>query len=233
MVSLRSRLSVAVAVCAAALAAADPPRLPAVPAKKPSVVDMVADNYREQVAQVLKAPTLAAKATDEEFVAHPKVYDWLIEHPDRAALAWQRMKVPCVDITDLGKGQFYWSDENGSELAWQAVGRFENGVVWYATGKVKGGALLPTVPVRAVAVLHAPRGEPDKDTGGATFKPTVHVYLLSDSRLATAALRVVGSNAPKMAEQGAEQLLFFFSGVARYLHKNPDKLDATLGPKKK
>ena len=43
----------------------------------------------------------------------------------------------------------------------------------------------------------------------------------------------MGSNAPKMAEQGAEQLLFFFSGVARYLHKNPDKLDATLGPKKK
>ncbi len=232
-------MTVAAAVfCATALAAADPPRPTAavpvpVPVKRPTLLEVVAENYREQVAQVIKAPTLAAKGTDEEFVAHPKVYDWLIDHPDRTAVGWQRMDVPCVDITALGKGQFYWTDEKGSELAWQAVGRFENGVVWYATGKMKAGALLPAVPVRAVAVLHAPRVLADPKTGAATFKPTVHVYMLSDSRLATAALRVMGANAPKMAEEGAEQLLFFFSGVARYLHKNPDRIEATLSAKKK
>lgn len=244
MLFLRSRLTAGVVACSAALAAADPPRQPPprtlpvasapVPqAKKPTLLDVVAENYREQVAQVTKAPTLAAKGTDEEFVAHPKVFDWLLEHPDRTALAWQRMKVPCVDITDLGKGQFHWADEQGSELTWQVVGRFENGLVWYATGKVKAGALLPTVPVRAVAVLHAPRVVADAETGAATFKPTIHVYMLSDSRLATAALRVMGSSTPKMAEQGAEQLLFFFSGVARYLHKKPEQIEAALAPKKK
>jgi len=239
MISLRSRWTVAVAVCSATFAAGDPPRplpraLPvaSAPVRKPSVLEVVAANYREQVGQVLKAPTLAAKATDETFVAHPKVYDFLIEHPDRTALAWQRMKVPCVDITDLGKGQFYWSDGEGSELAWQAVGRFEHGIVWYATGKVKAGTLMPSVPVRAVAVLHAPRVM-DKDRGEATFKPSIHVYMLSDSRLATAALRVMGSNAPKLAEQGAEQLLFFFSGVARYLQDHPEKVGAALAPKQK
>ena len=204
-----------------------------IPGELRLLLEVVAENYREQVAQVIKAPTLAAKGTDDEFVAHPQVYDWLVDHPDRTAVAWQRMDVPCVDITALGKGQFYWTDEKGSELAWQAVGRFENGVVWYATGKMKAGALLPTVPVRAVAVLHAPRVVADKESGEATFKPTIHVYMLSDSRLATAALRVMGSNAPKMAEEGAEQLLFFFSGVARYLHKKPDQIEATLSAKKK
>ena len=247
---LRARITAAVAVCSAGLATADPPRaipprtngLPVstavapasavAPAKKPTLLDVVAENYRERVAQVIKAPTLATKAADEAFVAHPAVYDWLLEHPDRTTVAWQRLKVPSVDITDLGKGQFFWSDEQGSELAWQAVGRFENGVVWYATGKVKAGALLPSVPVRAVAVLHAPR-EANPGTGSAAFKPTLHVYLLSDSRLATAALRVMGADAAKMAEQGAEQLLFFFSGIARYLHKKPDQIEALLGPKKK
>lgn len=242
----RARITAAVAVCSAGLATADPPRAipqptpplraappaPVPPARKPTLLDVVAENYREQVGQVIKAPTLAAKATDEAFVAHPKVYDWLLEHPDRTSLAWQRLKVPSVDITDLGKGQFYWTDEAGSELAWQAVGRFENGVVWYASGKVKAGALLPTVPVRAVAVLHAPR-EVDKAAGDAAFKPTLHIYVLSDSRLATAALRVMGADAGKMAEQGADQLLFFFSGVARHLHKKPDQIEALLGPKKK
>jgi hypothetical protein len=246
---LRVRITAAIAVCSTGLAVAQSPRAtpqppyarpaPAavipvapIPAKKPTLLDVVAEKYREQVAQVIKAPTLATKATDEAFTAHPAVYDWLLEHPDRTTVAWQRLKVPSVDITDLGKGQFFWSDEAGSELAWQAVGRFENGIVWYATGKVKGGALLPTVPVRAVAVLHAPR-EVDPATGAAAFKPTLHVYILSDSRLATVAMRVMGSDAAKMAEQGAEQLLFFFSGVARYLHKKPDQVEALLGAKKK
>lgn len=240
----RARLSAAVALCSTGLAVAQqplPPRTPPpltatvpTPPKKPTLLDVVAEGYREQVAQVIKAPTLATKAADEVFVAHPAVYDWLLEHPDRVSLAWQRLKVPSVDITDLGKGQFFWKDEAGSELAWQAVGRFEHGVVWYATGKVKGGALLPAVPVRAVAVLHAPREARDGDAGTAGFKPTLHVYILSDSRLATAALRVMGSaEAAKLAEQGAEQLMFFFSGVARYLHRKPDQIEALLGSKKK
>lgn len=251
MVSLRSRAAAAVlgSVLAVGPATAADPRplfgprktTPAVTAPaaltqataRPKLLDYVAEGHRDAVAAVIKSPTLAAKATDDEFVAHPSVYDWLVEHPDRTSLAWQRLKVPSVEITDLGKGQFFWEDEGGSELTWRTVGTFENGVVWYATGKVKGGALLPTVPVKAVAVLQSPRSKADPSTGEATFKPVVNVYVQCDSKLATAALKLAGSSAPKMAEEGAEQLLFFFSGVARYLHKKPDQIETVLAPKKK
>lgn len=200
--------------------------------KQPALLDFVGEAHRDTVAGVIKASTLSAKSTEEEFIAHPAVYDWLLDHPDRASLGWQRMKVPCVDITDHGKGQFSWADENGSELNWQSVGDLPNGRVWYATGKVKAGALLPMIPVKAVAVLQAPRSAPNKE-GYCTFKPVVNVYLQCDSKLANAALRIAGPSAPKMAEEGAGQLLYFFSGVARYLEKHPDQVEAALAPKAK
>jgi len=203
------------------------------PAKPKALIDCIDDKHREIVAGIMKSPTITAKATDDEFVAHPNVYDWLIEHPDRTTLAWKRLKVPSVDITDLGKGQFFWSDETGSELTWQTVGKFEHGVVWYATGKVKPSTLLPTVPVKAVAVLSSPRGPADKD-GNATFKPTAQLYLLADSRVAAGFVKMLGPSAPKMAEEGAGQFLFFFSGIARYIHRKPDQLETLLAaPAKK
>jgi len=205
-----------------------PPKAIATPR---SLLDTVDEKYRDLVAAVLKHPTMSVKATGDDFTAHPKVYDWLLEHPDRTCLAWQRMKVPCVTITDMGKGQFHWSDETGSELTWQTVGRFENGVIWYAHGKVKPGTLVPSVPIKAVAVVHAPRSEADAN-GATLISPTAQVYLLSDSRMATMLTKMVGPTAPRLAEQGAEQLLYFFTGVARHIYRKPEQLETLLAPKK-
>ena len=44
---------------------------------------------------------------------------------------------------------------------------------------------------------------------------------------------MVGPAAPRMAEQGAEQLLLFFSGPARHLYKHPDEVPTLLAPKGK
>ncbi len=242
MPSVRMLATVAILASLTALAA-DPRQVllaPAVPVakaptqtatKQPTLLDFVAEAHRDSVAAVLKSPTLSAKASEEEFAAHPAVYDWLLDHPDRTALAWQRLKVPCVDIADNGKGQFHWADENGSELNWQAVGEFTNGRVWYATGKVKPGALIPMIPVKAVAVLHAARSEPDK-AGVCQYKPTANVYIQCDSRLANAALRLAGPSAPKMAEEGAGQFLYFFSGIGRYLERKPEQVETVLAPPK-
>lgn len=200
---------------------------------QPKLIDFVGEAHRTVVSSVLSSPTLATKATEDEFAAHPKVYDFLVAHPDRTAVAWDRLKVPCLEIIDRGKGRFSWSDDSGNELTWQEVGKFENGVVWYATGKVKAGPLIPTVPVKAVAVLQSPRTAPDAASGVCTFKPVLNVYIQCDSRLAAAALRIAGPTAPRLAQEGAEQLLFFFSGVARYLHRKPDQIEPLLSAKTK
>lgn len=198
----------------------------------PSVLDAVDPAFRDVVGQVVQKPTISAKAADDPFTAHTKVYDWLVEHPDRACLAWRRMGVACVEITDLGHGRFHWSDGSGSELTWQTVGKLADCVVWYATGKVKPGAVMPTAPVKAVAVLRTPREPINAKLGTAEFSPTVSVYLQTDSKAAAAILRMLGPAAPRMAEQGAEQLLLFFAGPARYVHKHPDEAATLLAPAK-
>ncbi len=48
-----------------------------------------------------------------------------------------------MPIVDQENGLFLWSDENGSEVTWRVVGKHKEGLVWYATGKVKPGPVTP------------------------------------------------------------------------------------------
>ena len=43
------------------------------------------------------------------------------------------------------------------------------------------------------------------------------VYVQTDSKAAALVTRLLGPAAPRMAEQGATQLLMFFSSMAKYL----------------
>ncbi|MBX9625954.1 MAG: hypothetical protein K2X82_19300 [Gemmataceae bacterium] len=196
-----------------------------------ALADVVDPAWREAVLAVVRKPTLSTRGASDEVVCTPAVYEFLLDHPDRAALAWRRLKVPCVDISDRGQGRFAWTDPDGSELVWQTVGKFPEGRVWYASGKAKASAAAPMVPVKAVVVLTHP-GK-DRGDGTAALRPAVQAYLQTDSRAANLVLRLMGPTAPKLAEQGCEQLLFFFAGVARYCQAHPEKADELLAPPKR
>ncbi|HEY1186169.1 MAG TPA: hypothetical protein VGE74_00870 [Gemmata sp.] len=214
---------------AAAPAAMPAPALPntAGPVRV-KLADVVHADYRDAVMAVVGKPTVSTKATAPDLICTVSMYEWLFDHPDRVAAAWQRLKVPAVPITDAGNGLFAWTDENGSEVVWRTVGTFRDGRVWYATGKVKPGLATPSVPVKAVAILTHPQ-KANKD-GVASFSTSVQIYLVSDSKAATVALKLMGPAAPKVAEQGAEQFLEFFNGIAGYVQKNPTKAPALLAP---
>lgn len=225
-----------VAIWVVSAAAAQPPAMPsAMPGPRPAnaiVLSEVVDPlYREAVLAVAKKPTLKTRGSFPEFVGTPAFYDWLLEHPDRVSLAWQRRRVPCVGISDLGNGKFSWDDGEGSVLTWQTVGRFTDGLVWYASGKVKASAITPTVPVKAVVVMMHPKRA--AGNGTAKITPMAQVYLQTDSKAAKVVLKLLGPSAPQLAEQGIEQLLFFFAGIAQYAQRHPDKSDALLAPAKK
>lgn len=194
-----------------------------------SLADVVDPQYRDAVLAVVRKPNISTRGASDDVVCDPALYGWLLDHPDRVSLAWNRLKVPCVQITDLGEGRFGWTDPDGSEVAWRTVGRFPDGVVWYATGKIKPSAVAPVVPVRVVVILTHPR----RSVGNAVaLSPVVQGYVQTDSRTANAMMKVLGPTAPKLAEQAADQLLFFFNGVARYTTAHPDKAETLLAPPK-
>jgi hypothetical protein len=207
-----------------------PTAAPVLPAKV-NLSDVVHPDFRDAVMKCVRNPTIATKAKGEEVVCTVAVYEWLFDHPDRVALAWQRLKVPAISITDLGNGKFAWGDENGSEVVWQTVGTFQDGRVWYATGKIKGSPLMPAIPIQGVIIVTHPK-KVEKD-GVALFVPTAQAFMHSDSRTANIALRALGPTAPRMAEDAAGQLLEFFGGIANCVQKNPTKADALLGPPKR
>lgn len=184
---------------------------------------------RDALTKVMKAPTVTAVATAEEFVAHWDMYQWLLDHPDRTAGAWRKLGVGAVEITPLKDGRFLWKDELGSELVWQSVARSPQGRIWYAEGKFKPAILSPTFPVTGVAVLnHSAKA---RAGGESAIKHQVELFLQADNKAATLATKVLGDTAPKITQQGGEQLLAFFAGIARYSHDKPEKAVALFEEK--
>jgi len=184
---------------------------------------------REQINRVMQAPSLTAIATAEEFCTTNEMYLWLLDHPDRVSLAWQRMKVAAIDITPHADGKFTWKDEGGSVLNWRTVGQSNEGRIWYAEGKVNAGAVLPLIPVKAVAVLRHGR-KVDID-GDPVLCQQVEVFVQTDSKIASTVMKMLGPTAPRLAQEGSEQLLLFFSGIARYVDRHPAKAPALLAEK--
>src|SRR5262245_64304064 len=64
------------------------------PAPRMNVLDVVKPEFRDAVAKCVNKPTIATRAVGEEGVCTVAVYEWLYAHPDRVALAWQRLKAP-------------------------------------------------------------------------------------------------------------------------------------------
>lgn len=196
----------------------------------PASLDSLSMKSRDTIEKVIAQPTISATCPLEEFTCAGATYLWLLDHPNRVSLAWQRLEVGAVDIVATNDGRFAWKDENGSELSWTTVAKSGEGRVWYAEGKVKPGLLLPMVPVKAVAILR--HGIRKAENGKPTIRHQVEVFLQTDSKAAILVTKMLGSAAPKMAEQGAEQLLLFFSGIARYVDRNPAKAEVLLAEKK-
>jgi hypothetical protein len=196
----------------------------------PVNVDSLQPFVREALANVMQSPTITAVSAADEFCSSGDMYLWLLDHPDRVSLAWRRWKIGAIDITPQEGGRFVWKDDQGSELTWRTVSKNGDGRIWYAEGKVRPAALFPIVPIKAVAILR--HGVRKREEGDPIIRHQVEVFLQTDSKAASIVLKMIGPTAPRMAEQGAEQMLLFFSGIAKYVEKNPSKAPSLLAERK-
>ena len=188
------------------------------------------ENYREAVKKVVLSPTITAHSGPEDFVSQPETYRWLLERPDRVSHAWRRLSIGCVPIEMRDDGSFHWEDDKGTCLDWRPVVVTDKGRVWYAEGLAKPGPLLPAIPLRAVAILHHDYGKNER--GRPTVEHQVEIYVQTDSTAASLVMRLLGPAAPRLAEQGAKQLLLFFAGIAKYVEAYPKEAPALLAPPK-
>jgi hypothetical protein len=189
-------------------------------------VDSLPPALREKVRKTVTQPTLVTHALPEEFQAAPAMYEWLMEHPDRAAAAWKRLGVECQPINDRGQGKFGWSDEHGSDVSWSIISRSPTCRIWYAEGQVKVSPRAPMVPVRSVVIM---RYELPNQPNGK-IRHEIDAFCWADSRIATMAYRMFGQTADRMAGEAAEQLLMFFSSISKYVAEHPEQQDKLLAP---
>jgi hypothetical protein len=181
---------------------------------------------RDAVRQILDQPTLYAHGPSETFPCDPKLYHWLLDHPDRAVGAWRKIGAQCVEIKDRGDGRFGWTDGGASDVHWDTVHQTDELRVWHASGQVKAGPLVPTVPFDALIVLRHTTGK--DDTGRTVVRQQADLILHTDSRSGLIAARVLGPTAPKLAEQYVGQIEMFFSALSWYIHRHPERAGELL-----
>lgn len=189
----------------------------------PIPLDELSPEVRGRVRAVVEQPTIRTRGPAETFPCHPPLYRWLLDHPDLAVRLWRCLGAKCTDIRDEGPGRFGWGDGQGSAVHWITVLNKPGQRVWYAEGTVKPGPLLPTVPVKAVVVLHLREGR--DSAGRATLRHQVELALHTDSHAAALAARLLGASAPRLAEQYVAQMEMFFAALAWYLGEYPRQAD--------
>jgi hypothetical protein len=174
---------------------------------------------REEVRKVVEHPRISAHGKPEAFYGRPDLYQWMLDHPDRATVAWRRLGATCIDITDLGNDRFGASDGQGTDVTWETIYRGPDMRIWYAEASAKPRPLLRAVPVHAVIVLH----HTDRmDAAGRTIiQHQAELYLHTDNKGAILITRLLGATAPRLAEQSVNQLQMFFSGLMGNLERYP------------
>ena len=186
----------------------------------------IPDKFRDGVRLTIEKTTLFTQGPVESFACQPHVYLWLVEHPDRGVQAWRRLGAQCVMISERGAGRFGWRDEHGSDLQWETVYSAGDRHIWYAEGKVRPGLLLPLVPVKALVVLRYAQQDAQASSGVQIMQHQADMFLYTDSAGAALATKLLGSAAPNMAQQCVTQMQMFFSGMAWYIHRYPDRAAA-------
>src|SRR5208283_966442 len=162
--------------------------------REPVPLAGVSPNVREQVRRVMEKPTLTASGPVEIFTCRPPLYYWLLDHPDRGAQAWRKLGTPCLEIAGRGEDRFGWGDNHGTDVCWETVYRGPELRVWYADGHARPGMLLPSLPLRAVVVLH--HKEKSDETGRTRIQHQADLYFQTDSTTAALILRLIGPSAP-------------------------------------
>ena len=197
---------------------------------EPLPIEEISGAEREKVRHVINHPTFRGRGAGEAFGGRPELYDWLLDHPDRALAAWRRLGAIASEIVNHGDGKFSWSDNHGSSVSWHTVYNHKNLRMWYAEGKVRAAPLTPLVPVQAVLVLR--HGDMAENDGHSLLIHQTEIFVLTDSRAAALAARMMGGSVSRLTDQGLGQLELFFSGLVWYLDQHPERVGRLLHDEK-
>jgi hypothetical protein len=177
--------------------------------------------------RVVQSPTVSAQGPWQAFPGDAAIYLWLLDHPDLAVHMWRQLGAKCLTITRRPDGCFSWSDGQGSEVHWSALVQTPECRVWFAQGTARPTSFLPSVPLRAVVVLH--HYQDASESGKLLIHQQADLYFQTDSKTAALVARLLGPSAPRIAEQCITQLEVFFSALAWYLNSHPNQLRTLAG----
>jgi hypothetical protein len=83
----------------------------------------IAPEYRENVAEVIRAHTFHRQGAPETFPCNPRIYLSLLNEPALTLALWQDLSTSPVRLRQVGPNHYQGTDGNGATATWEFVFR--------------------------------------------------------------------------------------------------------------
>lgn len=187
---------------------------------------IMAPIHRDRVRAVVDHPLVTAHGPAEAFQAPPEVYRWLLGHPRDAFRIWQSLGAKCTVPEVDEKGRCHYEEQGRGQVVWEAVAKGKNAWVWLCEGKGRPAPFLPVVDFEAVVLVHFVQGKDAE--GNPAIRHQYRFYLKTDSKALQLGTKLLGSSAPKLADNYVGQLQYFFAALSWWLDQNPEEAQKLL-----
>ncbi len=184
--------------------------MPLLPAGVPGV-------ERARVTQVAQEADVATRVDATPFVAHLRVFEYLLDHPEFATHVTRTLRLARYRVWPTPQG-LYLDD------GWGATGHFW--VVYAGSGtrlmRARGEfnqTLLPTIHGDAVTMIEYD-ATPAAD-GKSVIRTTVSGYVKLDSRFLASMMKVASGAAQRKADLEAHRLMRVFARASRAIDDDP------------
>ncbi|MBN1394920.1 MAG: hypothetical protein JW959_07850 [Pirellulales bacterium] len=116
-------------------------------------LDRLEASDREKVAAVLSNVTVFRRMPTKVIDCDPKMYLFLVRHPDVVVSIWELLKISKLQMSETGDGAFALSEPDGASVSLRFVHQSHDTHVIYGEGTYRGPLLPRPVTGRGVLVL--------------------------------------------------------------------------------
>jgi len=173
----------------------------------------------------MHAPTLSRRTGAVKFLSKKEVYEYLLDHPDVAAVAARALKAGEYQIKKAEGGSYWATDGKGVNGYFRVIYRSKNERIFLLDGAYHPG-WLPSVPAKAIVALGFEHKSRETEEYVAN---NVDATLKIDNSLVAFLARLLHGIMGDLMEKRMNQVLALAAKVSEKAYRDPEGFLREMG----
>ncbi len=168
----------------------------------------------------MHAPTLSRRTGAVKFLSKKEVYEYLLDHPDVAAVAARALKAGEYQIKKAEGGSYWATDGKGVNGHFRVIYKSKNERIFFLDGAYYPG-WLPSVPAKAIVALGFERKNNETEE---YVENNVDATLKIDNSLVAFLAKLLYGIMGNLMEKRMNQVLVLAAKVSEKAYQDPEGL---------